>query len=64
MVADWLGSSMAYTRSWDMTKWLTENLGRIRLHSATAYEVRGVLKRLGYPAEVVNLPFAHEKEKI
>lgn len=60
MVADWMGSSMAYTGSWDMTKWLTENMGRIRLHSKTARAVREVLWALDYPDEVVERPWAHE----
>lgn len=33
MVADWLGSSMAYTNSFDMTEWLEKNLSSIKLHS-------------------------------
>lgn len=58
MVADWMGSSMAYTGSWDMTKWLAENMGRIRLHSRTAATVRDVLRGLGYPEYVVMRPWA------
>ena len=61
MVADWMGSSMAYTGSWDMTKWLVENMGRIRLHSRTAVMVRGLLIELGYSADVVGTPWAQEK---
>lgn len=60
MVADWMGSSMAYTGSWDMTKWLTENMGRIRLHSRTAAFVRDILRGLGYPEDVVARPWAQE----
>lgn len=63
MVADWMGSSMAYTRSWDMTKWLTENMGRIRLHSKTARAVRELLWALDYPDEVVERPWAHEAKE-
>lgn len=48
MVADWMGASMAYTNSWDMTKWLKEHLPKIRLHSFTAVYVKGVLTQLGY----------------
>ncbi len=48
MVADWMGAGYAYTGSWDMTEWLTENLPRIRLHSQTAREVAEILAWLGY----------------
>ncbi len=58
MVADWLGASMAYSGSWDMTDWLVDNMARIRLHSRTAALVRSHLHDLGYPAAVVTLPFA------
>jgi hypothetical protein len=50
MVADWMGSSMAYTGSWDMTKWLHKNLHKVKLHSRTATYVREVLDDLGYEA--------------
>ena len=43
MVADWLGASMAYTNSWDMTDWLVANMERITLHSRTAAFVRDIL---------------------
>jgi hypothetical protein len=29
MVADWMGASMAYTGSWDMTEWLAKSLPRV-----------------------------------
>ena len=61
MVTDWMGSSMAYTGSWDMTEWLTKNMGRIRLHSRTAREVRNLLVALGTPHAVVDLPWAQER---
>lgn len=60
MVADWMGSSMAYTGSWDMTKWLNGNMGRIRLHTKTAACVREILRATGYPDEVVGQPWAQE----
>lgn len=64
MVADWMGSSMAYTGSWDMNRWLLENMGRIRLHSETAEFVRGVLINFGYfeLIEVCQARWAHEYE--
>lgn len=53
MIADWMGASMAYTNSWDMTKWLSENMGKITLHPQTATNVRVELDKLGY-TDVVN----------
>lgn len=52
MVADWMGASMAYTGSWDMTGWLHENMPRIHLHSETTQILRNELDMLGY-ADVV-----------
>lgn len=62
MVADWMGSSKAYTGSWDMNRWLLENMGRICLHSETAEFVRGVLISFGYfeLIEVAQARWAHE----
>ena len=48
MIADWMGASKAYTGSFDMTSWLTDNMPRIRLHSKTAIYVWKVLAELGY----------------
>ena len=63
MVADWMGSSMAYTGSWDMTKWLADNMGRIRLHSKTAANVRHVLDMLGYADVDYTRAWAHEIDR-
>lgn len=52
MVADWMGASMAYTGSWDMTAWLKKNLERIRLHPDSWGLTHEVLRWLGY-ADVV-----------
>ena len=62
MVADWMGSSMTYTGSWDMAKWLTENAGRIRLHTKTAAYVCEVLDSLGYADVIFAQPWAHEAQ--
>lgn len=43
MIADWMGSSMAYTGSWDMTDWLIGNLPKIKMHPNTAAYVEDVL---------------------
>lgn len=58
MVADWMGSSWAYTMSWDMSAWLTKNIPRIILHPDTSAFVSGVLDGLGYRSilEVVQFP--------
>jgi hypothetical protein len=48
MVADWMGASMAYTGSWDMTEWLKKNMPKIKVHSKTAVYLRKVLADLGY----------------
>lgn len=60
MVADWMGASMAYTGSWDMQKWLWENMPRIRVHSNTAAYLRDVLGMDGYADVVYMQKFAHE----
>lgn len=60
MVADWYGASMAYTKSWDMTKWLDENMPRIKLHSKTAEYIRRILDNEGYGDLVHRQRFANE----
>jgi len=60
MIADWMGASMAYTGSFDMMKWLYENMPRIRLHSKTAYFVRKDLDMLSYADVVYMQKWAHE----
>lgn len=60
MVADWMGSSKAYTDSWDIAGWLTQNMSRIHLHTRTAQAVREILSALGYTSAVVDLPWANE----
>jgi hypothetical protein len=54
MVADWMGSSRAYTGDWDMTDWLYKNIPRIRVHSRTAEYLRETLDHLGY-ADIVRV---------
>lgn len=63
MIADWMGASMAYTGSWDMTDWLWKNMPRIRVHSATAVHLREALDAQGYADIVYGTPFAHEEQK-
>lgn len=60
MIADWMGASYVYTGSWDMQKWLWDNIPRIILHSDTAEYVRQTLDMLGY-ADTVN---GHEFAKV
>lgn len=54
MIADWMGASMAYTGSFDMTDWLHKNIACIRLHPDTADYVREILDHMGY-ADIVNV---------
>lgn len=60
MVADWMGASMAYTGSWDMTDWLAKNLPRIRVHSRTADALRDLLDSMSYGDVVNGNVFAQE----
>lgn len=55
MVADWMGASRAYTKSWDMTEWLLKNLPRVKasVHPLTILKIEQVLKELEYPDEVI-----------
>jgi len=46
MIADWLGASMAYTGSWDMTDWLAKNMPRMALHPDTRARVNDTLDAL------------------
>ena len=48
MVADWIGSSVAYTGKDDMTDWLKDNYSKIRLHPNSRYHLEVVLAELGY----------------
>lgn len=58
MVADWMASSRQYTGSWNMVKWLTENLGgfepKIKLHRDTRAIVDEILRRIGYFTDLHN----------
>lgn len=59
MICDWMGASMAYTGSWDMTEWLKNNLGRIRLHTESAKSLRMILSIEGYEL-IGSIPMAGE----
>lgn len=48
MVADWQGASRVYTGSWDIEGWLLDNLGKIRLHTATWAALAATLTEVGY----------------
>jgi len=48
MVADWMGSSKAYTGSFDMTEWLKDNLSKKVLHKNSFSYLVKVLVELGY----------------
>jgi len=61
MVADWMGASMSYTGTWDMTEWLKSNMKRITVHPGTAIYLRETLASIGYSDVVYSHNFAHEK---
>ena len=55
MVADWMGASMAYMGSWDMSDWLNDHLdwqnperSKIKLHSETRDLLFRLLHSIGY----------------
>lgn len=50
MVADWMGASKAYTGSWDMSEWLSQNGMNLdkNMHRETVSMVWGVLIDIGY----------------
>jgi hypothetical protein len=48
MVADWLGASLAYTGSWDMSPWLNRHLSKMKLHTETRTILNEVLSSIGY----------------
>lgn len=54
MVADWMGASMAYTGSWDMSEWLSKNYPRMILHPNTRRYVSEVLVANGYMWGLLN----------
>lgn len=60
MVADWMGSSMAYTGGWDMSTWLSKNIPRIHLHPETATFVGKVLGDQGYESILRRFRFPSE----
>ncbi len=43
MVADWMGASMAYTGSWDMTDWLEKNLSKLIISESTVIRLIVIL---------------------
>ena len=60
MLADWMGAGRAYTGSWDMTDWLTQNIPKIKVHSKTAKFLKSQLADLGYDHIVNSCRFAGE----
>lgn len=58
MIADWMGASMAYSGTDDMSDWLVNNIPRIRVHSRTAEYLRVELDHLGYADIVYVFDFA------
>ena len=48
MVADWMGSSRAYTKKWNMTDWLGKHYYSILVHPETRAHLDKMLDKLGY----------------
>lgn len=48
MVADWMGASKTYTKSWDISAWLFQNGQKMALHPESKQLVDKVLSELGY----------------
>lgn len=48
MVADWIGASLSYAGTDNMTDWLKNNYGKIRLHPKSKYLLDTMLYELGY----------------
>lgn len=46
MIADWMGASRAYTGSWDMNEWLSDNLPKMNLHPQTRGTVYALIGRV------------------
>lgn len=63
MIADWIGSSVVYTGSDNMTQWLKQNFPRIRVHTHTASLLRKKLDEIGYDF-VYDLRLKHELEGV
>jgi len=47
MVADWQGAGFAIHGSWDISEWLTKNLGKIRLHHQSKQYLMEILQNDG-----------------
>lgn len=60
MVADWIGSSMTYTGSNDISDWLSKNIQKIAVHRNTADLLRNLLDSLGYADVVYVRSFKNE----
>lgn len=50
MIADFLGTSRAYTGSWDIDEWLDENKPKMILHDETVMLIAVVMRELGEQA--------------
>ena len=46
MIADWLGASMTYTGSWDITSWSTKNMPNMYLHPDTRQRIMQLLEEV------------------
>lgn len=61
MISDWMGASIVYSNTDDMSEWLKRSMKNITLHTSTASYVRAVLASLdGRYKFVDNEKFKHE----
>lgn len=59
-IADWMGASMVYAQTDDMTDWLAKNMGRMYYHPDSAASLRAELSNLGYKDVVSSHKFGSE----
>ena len=64
MVADWMSASKTYTGSWDMTKWLLDNIPKIKIHSSTRTLLRSILAEIGYDHVLKEVNFFNEDRRM
>lgn len=51
MVADWMGASMSYTGSWDMSDWLVGNIGKVQMHPRSYRYLGAILSGFNWPKD-------------
>lgn len=48
MVADWHGAGRAYTGSWNIAEWVSDNTSKMRFHRITVERIHETMLNLGY----------------